>query len=312
MIDNLPAIIVGAGGVLASKDILNKLLGPTADYFGIGTRNLVQKSVENINRIFLAAFEKVKDDADKEYQVNARVLKAVWEEGRFIDDLITTEYFAGILASARTENGVDDSALPFSSVLHSMSTHELRLHYILYSVVAQNAYTPDKSTSAFWDGLECSIDSEELLAAMGLNTPDGPGKLLMALRALVQHGLVGKEFSADVGGVKEANGFLLAINRLVLSPNPYGASLFLRALGLKGIHPEVITSIDLDYGLTAAVKSSIPIPRQVSQCHRRKKDPVGSLLDEMEDRLFEFESALDDVKDALEKKADADHGDVDP
>jgi len=66
MNDNLPAILVGAGGILASKDILNKLLGPTADYFGLGTRNLVQKSVENLNRIFLAAFEKVKVDADKE------------------------------------------------------------------------------------------------------------------------------------------------------------------------------------------------------------------------------------------------------
>lgn len=309
MNDNLPAILVGAGGILASKDILNKLLGPTADYFGLGTRNLVQKSVENLNRIFWAAFEKVKVDADKEYQVNARVLKAVWDEGRFVEDVIATEYFAGILASARTDDGQDDSALPFSSVLHSMSSLELRLHYILYSLVATGSYSADKLTSAFWDGLEFSVDSDELLAAMDLNTADGPGSLLMATRSLVQHNLVRNEFAADVGGVREANGTQLIRNRIVLLPNPYGASLFLRALGLKGIHPEVITSIDLEYSVTMGVRSSVRLPRQVSYSHRRKKDPVGSLLDEMEDRLYEFESALEDVKEELDKKADAGPGD---
>jgi hypothetical protein len=304
MSDNV-RVIIGALGALASKDVLTKLLGPTADYVGIGTRNLVQRGVENFNRILAAMYEKIKKDIDDEGEVNVRVLKSVWDDGRFVDDAIATEYFAGILASARTEDGRDDSGLLYSELLSAMSSGELRLHFILYSLVAAGPHPKDLTATDFWNGLRIAVNARELLREMSLETADGPATLLMSLRALIQHNLARSEFSVDLNGVKEANGIKLVDDTVIVLPNPFGASLFLRALGLKGIHPEVIGSMDVQYGLSEAVKTTIEPPTQF-KCYRRPPpDPVSALMEGIEDRFSDFESAIDEVKDELEKKADA-------
>lgn len=313
MSDALSSIVVGAGvfgavGGLATKELLVKLLGPTADYLGVGTRDLVQRNLENLGKIFKTAHDKLKDDAESDNQVNVRVLKTICDSGRFVEDVITTEYFAGILASSRTEGGHDDSALPFSSVLEAMSADELRLHYVLYSLVAKGPYDRDKCAPHFWNGLEVAIDSTELLSSMHLDNADGPGTLMMAVRALQHHQLVSDQFSADVGGIRESHGTGRVANHVVMMPNANGASLFLRALGLKGVHPEVITSVDVDFSLSDGVKAEIQLPQQFRCKHQKRVDPLDMLSSEVDSRLDDFEFAIDELRGDLKKKADADSG----
>ena len=74
MID--PGTAIGGGlAILASKDILLKILGPTADYVGGKTKGLVEKADINLNAIFSIALRKLGDRADAPGQVNPRVLK---------------------------------------------------------------------------------------------------------------------------------------------------------------------------------------------------------------------------------------------
>ncbi len=50
-------VTLGIGAVVAyiSKDGLNKMLGPTAEYLGDGLKNLVSKRTKNIGTIFQKA-----------------------------------------------------------------------------------------------------------------------------------------------------------------------------------------------------------------------------------------------------------------
>ena len=93
----------------------------------------MEKSVKNLDRIFHVAYQKLGQRLETNEQVNARFFKNVWDEGRFIEDLVSAEYFGGLLASARTEDGHDDMHGPpshllrrchhFSFVFTSLSTH---------------------------------------------------------------------------------------------------------------------------------------------------------------------------------------------
>ncbi len=155
-----PITTLGVGSViaLASKDILTKLLGPTAEYIGQGSRDLVEKSVKNLDRIFHVAYQKLGQRLETNEQVNVRVFKNVWDEGRFIEDLVSAEYFGGLLASARTEDGHDETALPAVALVKEMSSFQLRLHFIIYSLLANYRFDSELiDRPDFWDGLRLVV-----------------------------------------------------------------------------------------------------------------------------------------------------------
>ena len=89
-----PTTAIGAGlVVLGSRDVLNKLLGPTADYLGGEARNLVDRCNINLDRIFQKAQSRVGEAINQPGTVNPRVLKHVIDEGRFCEDELAAEYF---------------------------------------------------------------------------------------------------------------------------------------------------------------------------------------------------------------------------
>ena len=90
-------LIVAAGAyALGSKEILGKLLGPTADYLGGGLKSLTERGVNNVNRVFAAAVSKLGSRIEKPGTIAPRVFKAVLENGYFCDNKLTTEYFGGV------------------------------------------------------------------------------------------------------------------------------------------------------------------------------------------------------------------------
>ena len=132
-----PITTVGLGAIAAylGKDGLEKLLGPTAAYLGNGLRDLAQKRIENVGRIFKNAQDKLGSKVDQPGEVPPRVLKAVLDEGSFCDDALTAEYFGGVLASSRTEHGRDDRGARVAKILDALSTYQIRTHYLVYSTV---------------------------------------------------------------------------------------------------------------------------------------------------------------------------------
>ncbi|HTH11744.1 MAG TPA: hypothetical protein VMA55_19390, partial [Acidovorax sp.] len=59
----LGTALVGTAAYV-SRETLNKLLGPTADYLGQGLRDISQKRIENIARIFRSAEQKAADSLE--------------------------------------------------------------------------------------------------------------------------------------------------------------------------------------------------------------------------------------------------------
>ena len=119
-----------------AKDVIAKVLGPTADYLGEGLRDFTKRRLQTIGRIFSNAFEKLDCRLDEPGQVPPRILKTVINEGSYYEDPLAVEYFGGVLASSRTELGRDDRGARVAKVIDDLSTYQLRTHYLLYSTIA--------------------------------------------------------------------------------------------------------------------------------------------------------------------------------
>ena len=142
MID--PTTLIGAGlTAFASKEILTKLLGQTADYIGGEIKNLVEKCNVNIGDIFIKAYRKLGTRVEEPGTVNPRVLKSVFDEGRFCEDDLVKEYFAGVLASSRTSDGKDDRGVTNSKLISNLSSFQIRTHYIFYTML-RKAFMPHR------------------------------------------------------------------------------------------------------------------------------------------------------------------------
>lgn len=132
-----PITAVGVGAIAAylGKDGLQKLLGPTADYLGGELQEFTKKRIGNVGKIFRNAEEKLGENIDSPGHVPPKVLKTIINEGSYCEDEVAVEYFGGILASSRTELGRDDRGARIAKILDGMSTYQIRLHYIIYSLI---------------------------------------------------------------------------------------------------------------------------------------------------------------------------------
>lgn len=135
MPEPITTVGLGAIGAYLGKDGIQKLLGPTADYLGQGLRDFTQKRVETIGQIFQKAESKLGNKIDAPGEVPPKVLKAILDEGSFSNDGLAVEYLGGILASSRTEHGRDDRGARMAKIVDSLSTYQLRTHYLVYSTV---------------------------------------------------------------------------------------------------------------------------------------------------------------------------------
>jgi hypothetical protein len=107
---------------------LQKVLGPVLSEIGEDLKNLYARGRD---MILAAAYRKLRDDkGDK--KANLRVARDVLWSGAFTDEEICAEYFGGILASSRTEDGKDDHAVQFVDIAKALSSKQLNLHYVVY------------------------------------------------------------------------------------------------------------------------------------------------------------------------------------
>lgn len=116
-----------------SKNTIERILGPTADYIGEGLRAWTERRVENVQRVFRKAVEKLGARLDAPGGVPPRVLMAVLAQAHFAEDELMAEYLGGVLASSRTEIGRDDRAAMIAATIGRLSTYALRTHYVLYA-----------------------------------------------------------------------------------------------------------------------------------------------------------------------------------
>lgn len=107
--------------------VMKKLLGPALDEIGSDLQALYKLGRD---KIVSAAVRKT--NTEDGYMANLRVARDVFWNGSFTDEVICAEYFGGILASSRSENGKDDRGIYYTDIIKSLSSQQLLFHYIIY------------------------------------------------------------------------------------------------------------------------------------------------------------------------------------
>ena len=184
--------IVTTGLVIwGSRDMLNKLLGPTAEYLGEKTKGLVEKADINLDNIFKKAWAKLGNRIEQPGIISPRILKNISDEGCFCEDELAAEYFGGILASSRSEEGRDDRGLSYLDVVKTLSVYQIRLHYYFYSLLRKKLFGTalsdliEKLTFVPWETYIKIIDFSE--------TEDADIVITHSLNGLKRHDLIQKE-----------------------------------------------------------------------------------------------------------------------
>jgi hypothetical protein len=239
---------VGTGLViLGAKDLMLKLLGPTAEYLGGEVKGLVAKCNINLDNIFKKAMRKLGTRADEPGEVNPRVLKHIVDEGRFCEDELAAEYYGGILAAARSGNGRDDRGVTVLATVKALSVYQLRTHFILYSLV--HRLFKDRGVN-LERRLDCSnakifIPDEVYSEAMDFQ----PGEDVNAIVPHTFAGLIRYNLVSEVSFSKPSPGSWEPCKGIVFAPTFSGAEVFLWALGIEGASGSKLFEVEIEEGL---------------------------------------------------------------
>ncbi len=123
-VDAQNVVLVASAAVVASK-----VLGPTLAQIGDDFKALY---VVGRDKLLAAGYRKIKDIEDGK-RANLRVVRDVLRNGSFAESEVCTEYFAGILASSRSDDGKCDDMIQFVDVVKALSSKQLHLHYVIYN-----------------------------------------------------------------------------------------------------------------------------------------------------------------------------------
>ena len=122
---------------------LQKAFGPVLSEIGEDLKKLYAIGRD---KILVAGYKKIRNPEDGK-QANLRVARDVFWNGAFTADEVCAEYFGGVLAASRSNDGHDDNTIQFVSVIKSLSSSQLRLHYFIYSGLNQILSQSNKSVN---------------------------------------------------------------------------------------------------------------------------------------------------------------------
>lgn len=117
------AAVVAVGGYVGTK-----LFGTALATMGDDINKLYVKGRDKIVEV---ATKKV-DNPDDGKKVNLRTARDVLWNGAITDNEVCAEYFGGMLAAARSEDGKDDAVVHYVDTIKAMSARQLELHYVIY------------------------------------------------------------------------------------------------------------------------------------------------------------------------------------
>jgi hypothetical protein len=208
--------IVVTGGVATAAYVAQQLFGKTLAEMGDDLNKMYKA---NRDKLLAKAAKKVPDPNDGA-KPNLRVARDVIWNGAVTDDEVCAEYFGGLLAASRSEDGKDDSALIYVDCIKALSSKQLHLHFVIYNslhkilVEAGNAIKP---------GMQDELSLKQVwfatneLKRLGLNP-------VIDLNVLHRQGLVsGYATNQHVIGAK-------ALPYSQASPTTFGVLLYAAAL----------------------------------------------------------------------------------
>ncbi len=257
------AVIAGTG-ILCSREILLKVFGPTADLIGDGLKTFSGRALKNMGNIIRITILKMKEKVDTSGEIPPKVIRGFLIKGPFIEDEIAAEYFGGVLASSKSENTRDDRGAVCINLLSTLSSYQIRTHYILYSLLRENfliyrnvvgpgvnrdimyIYMPTESYYNAMDlGSEFSNDDQKLsILAHSMN-----GMKRINLVEIFKYGE--KDIFVQQDMMYKFREYpidekQLSPHGITFEPSPFGMELFLWAHGLGHIPHQQFLNNNLD------------------------------------------------------------------
>jgi hypothetical protein len=252
---------VGTGlALLGGAKLVEKLLGPTADYIGDGLKEWSTRRVDNVNRIFRHAISKAGEKLDEPGAIPPRVLKGVLDEGAFCDDELAAEYFGGVLASSRSPDSRDDRGATFLALLSRLSSYQIRAHYVFYSIIKQQfggsgfLFGPDDRRN-----MATLVPFSVYTNAMDVASEDPVrffGILEHVCFGLARESLIETSFMYGPGQDLAKHHPAVDADGIVFQPSVLGAEFYLWAHGLGGLPASEL--IDADRVIDAETEIVIP------------------------------------------------------
>lgn len=239
------------GSAIGGAKILERILGPSADYIGNQLQEWTQKKVLNTSKIFKNAEKKLGENIEKDGTVPPKVLKGILEEGPWCEEDLQIEYFGGVLASSRSGISRDDRGAYFISLVSRLSTYQLRTHYLIYQAIKTHfdGYNLNISNSEDRNKMEIFIPYSSFNLAMDFTKEE-----LYDFHALMTHSIWGlkKEELIDTFqyGPEEylKNRFKdVKSDGIIIRPSTLGIELFMWAFGVGQKHVQLFFSNEIKF-----------------------------------------------------------------
>jgi hypothetical protein len=249
------------GTAIGSKNLVERVLGPTADYLGEELKGWTEKRVENVARIFKKADKKLGDEVEEDGAVPPRVMKGVIDEGSYFDNELGAEYFGGVVAASRSTDGLDDRGATFTKLLGRLSSYQIAAHYFTYTV-----------TRRLYLGADVNMGNETDRNRMDLFAPFAPFEMSIGIdgrsnskaRSILSHVMFGLtrdsllqsfKYGDNITSGKEGS----KLEGVKFTPSAFGSELYLWVHGIGSMHPKRIVdgSIDLESSIDITVTDNI-------------------------------------------------------
>lgn len=129
--------LIGPEGILATAGakLLYDVFGETSKLIGKRLSVYAEAGLLNLERVLKRARHRESLTGKGTGSVPARVIQHLLPEACFCEDEVQAEYLGGILASSKGPVARDDRAVSHLSLLASLSTYQIRSHYLLYSCI---------------------------------------------------------------------------------------------------------------------------------------------------------------------------------
>jgi len=259
--------------------LLRRVLGPPADAVGESLGRWVEYRTRNVGRVLESADRKLGERANESGSVPIRVAAPILEEGSYCDEEVVVEYLGGVLASSRSGFSRDDRGTRWVKLITSLSTYEIRLHYILYSA-ARLALIKDESANIIWGNeqtygdLRLVLDLQAVVRAMDFSGTEPLSQILTeAMFSLARTGLIGAGpwSITTLQALEESTGKDVPVEThgLLFSPSTTGVQLYMWAQGRGAVWEDFDNSElelpEIEVPSVPAHLVSTLAPRQVGQ-----------------------------------------------
>ncbi|AQS50737.1 hypothetical protein PAEH1_02715 [Paenalcaligenes hominis] len=217
----------------AAAYVAQKLFGKTLEEMGSDINEHYKKRRDVILH---KAANKIPDSDDGKVP-NLRVARDVLWNGAVTEGEVCAEYFGGILATSRSDDGADDSAIHYVDIIKSLSSKQLHLHYCIYKGL-QDLFLRHGVQLSAGSGRELS---KKTLYGFAVQAEKIGLNLMLDIQVLSRCGLISDDY--ELQHIKMTTGE--HVPYFYVKPTSFGIALFAAALNQLG---DWLKYSSLDFG----------------------------------------------------------------